>query len=126
MRCRPYASALQGLWSCATRSTKASASSCRPPRPWATPPVILSQMDIVLKCVSWFPAGAVELRNALNAAFAIELPATAIMDYPTVEALTSHVVTVVAPLSGRLTGVMQQFTCIADMTSLMLQLCPQS
>ena len=32
-----------------------------------------------------------ELRNALNAAFGVELPATAILDYPTVEALSGHI-----------------------------------
>lgn len=47
-----------------------------------------------------------ELRNALNAAFAIELPATTIMDYPTVEALTGHVAMVVAPSPMGLTGVL--------------------
>jgi Phosphopantetheine attachment site len=48
--------------------------------------------------------GAVELRNALNTAFAIELPATAIMDYPTVEALTGHMASVVAPSPLGMTG----------------------
>ncbi len=42
-------------------------------------------------------AGAVELRNALNAAFGIELPATAILDYPTVEALAGHVASAMGP-----------------------------
>ena len=34
--------------------------------------------------------GAVELRNALAARFAADLPATFIFDYPTADALASH------------------------------------
>ena len=48
--------------------------------------------------------GAVELRNVLNTAFAIQLPATAIMDYPTVEALTGHVASLVVPSALGMTG----------------------
>ena len=35
------------------------------------------------------PAGAVELRNALDKKFELELPATVTFDYPTIEALSS-------------------------------------
>ena len=36
--------------------------------------------------------GAVELRNALSARLAMELPATLTLDFPTIEALTAHLV----------------------------------
>ena len=35
--------------------------------------------------------GAVELRNALSAAFAVELPATVTLDYPSVAALAGYI-----------------------------------
>ena len=39
------------------------------------------------------PAGAVELRNTLAAKFAVELPPTVTLDYPSVTALASHLAT---------------------------------
>lgn len=42
-------------------------------------------------------AGAVELRNTLISSFGVELPATAILDYPTIEALAGHIATLVTP-----------------------------
>ena len=41
--------------------------------------------------------GAVDLRNALIARFAIELPATAIFDFPTIAALAQHIAVHIAP-----------------------------
>jgi acyl carrier protein len=61
--------------------------------------------------------GAVELRNALNAAFTIELPATAIMDYPTVEALTGHVAGLVAPSPPGMTGAWRCLSAVTGHTS---------
>ncbi len=40
---------------------------------------------------------AVDLRNALIARFSIELPATAIFDFPTVAALAQHIAVQMAP-----------------------------
>lgn len=55
--------------------------------------------------------GAVELRNTLNTAFAVELPATAIMDYPTMEALTGHLASLMAPSALGMTGACAQCNC---------------
>ena len=41
--------------------------------------------------------GAVELRNALQSRFGVQLPATAVIDYPSIDALTAFVATLVAP-----------------------------
>ena len=41
--------------------------------------------------------GAVELRNALQSRFGVQLPATAVIDYPSVDALSAFLATVVAP-----------------------------
>ena len=41
-------------------------------------------------------AGAVELRNALAMRFALELPATAVFDFPTIAALTRYMTGAVA------------------------------
>ena len=41
--------------------------------------------------------GAVELRNALQSRFGVQLPATAVIDYPSVDALTAFVATLVTP-----------------------------
>ena len=41
--------------------------------------------------------GAVELRNALQSRFGVQLPATAVIDYPSVDALTAFVATLVVP-----------------------------
>ena len=38
-----------------------------------------------------------ELRNTLISSFGVELPATAILDYPTIDALAGHIATLVAP-----------------------------
>ena len=35
--------------------------------------------------------GAVEFRNAVSAAFAIDIPATAAFDYPTIASLAAHI-----------------------------------
>ncbi|CAL5223543.1 g6075 [Coccomyxa viridis] len=45
--------------------------------------------------------GAVELRNAISAAFAVDVPATVAFDYPTVAALASHISSKVAPQQAR-------------------------
>ncbi len=44
--------------------------------------------------------GSVELRNALQSRFGVQLPATAVIDYPSVEALTAFVATLVTPAAG--------------------------
>ena len=41
--------------------------------------------------------GAVELRNAVAAAFSIQLPATAAFDYPTLRALAGYVASQLTP-----------------------------
>ena len=41
--------------------------------------------------------GAVDLRNALSNAFGVELPPTATLDYPTVDALANFIASSVAP-----------------------------
>lgn len=43
------------------------------------------------------PVGAVELRNSLSQAFAIELPATVTFDYPTPTALAAHIAEAAQP-----------------------------
>ena len=45
--------------------------------------------------------GAVELRNTLSSRFAIELPATATLDYPSIAALAQYIASVVAPQPRR-------------------------
>ena len=45
-------------------------------------------------------AGAVQLRNAITERFGIELPPTAALDFPTVQALAGYVVQSVAPASA--------------------------
>ena len=49
--------------------------------------------------------GATELRNALQRATGVPLPATVVFDHPTVAALTTHIVTLLAslalPVGGR-------------------------
>lgn len=41
--------------------------------------------------------GAVELRNALSARLALDLPATVTLDFPSIGALAAHLATLVAP-----------------------------
>ena len=43
---------------------------------------------------------AIDLRNAIERRFAVQLPATIIFDYPTVDALTDFIVSVAAPKSA--------------------------
>lgn len=40
---------------------------------------------------------AIELRNAIERRFAVQLPATIIFDYPSIDALTGFVVSLAAP-----------------------------
>ena len=44
--------------------------------------------------------GAVELRNSLQSRFGVQLPATAVIDYPSVNALSAFLSTVVAPAAS--------------------------
>ncbi len=44
--------------------------------------------------------GAVDLRNAVSSAFGVELPPTATLDYPTVDALTQFIVGSMAPAAS--------------------------
>ena len=46
--------------------------------------------------------GAVELRNALQSRFNVQLPATVVIDYPSVNALSAFLATVVAPVAATL------------------------
>jgi len=41
--------------------------------------------------VSWWVAGAVELRNALQDSFSVDLPASLALDYPTAAAIAAHI-----------------------------------
>ena len=41
--------------------------------------------------------GAVELRNALAATFAVELPPTVTLDYPTITALAGYIASIAGP-----------------------------
>ena len=47
-----------------------------------------------------WPAGAVQLRNAITERFGVELPPTAALDFPTVKALAGFVAQSVAPASA--------------------------
>ena len=49
--------------------------------------------------------GAVELRNALQSRFGVQLPATVVIDYPSVDALNAFVATLVTPAAGALSTV---------------------
>ena len=44
--------------------------------------------------------GAVDLRNALSNAFGVELPPTATLDYPTVDALAKFIASSIAPAAS--------------------------
>ena len=44
--------------------------------------------------------GAVDLRNSLNSAFGLDLPPTATLDYPTVDALAKYIVSTNAPAAS--------------------------
>ena len=54
--------------------------------------------DDTLACMP----GAVEVRNELSQKLRLELPSTAVFDYPTVSALCNFISTVTARTSGRL------------------------
>ena len=41
--------------------------------------------------------GAVDLRNSVSSAFGVELPPTATLDYPTIDALAKYIVSSMAP-----------------------------
>ena len=45
--------------------------------------------------------GAVELRNALSAAFAVQLPPTVTLDYPSIAALAAYIASVAAPIDAQ-------------------------
>ena len=45
--------------------------------------------------------GAVDLRNAVSGAFGVELPPTATLDYPTVDALAKFIVSSLAPADSK-------------------------
>jgi len=61
--------------------------------------------------------GAVELRNALQSRFGVQLPATVVIDYPSVDALTAFVATLVTPAAGAVSlvaGAQNAHCCAVD------------
>lgn len=45
--------------------------------------------------MGWLCAGAVEVRNELSRSLGLDLPATVLFDYPTIDALSSHLASLV-------------------------------